>query len=275
MSGPDPVRVTVDHGVARIVLSRPDQGNAIDLAMAEGLRSAAVECERDSAIRCVVLTGAGRLFCGGGDLRALAAADDRVRLVGSITFQLHSAIAILARMAKPLVTVINGPAAGAGVSLAALGDVALAARAAHFTLAYGNVGLTPDAGTTWLLPRLVGLRRTQEWLLTNRRLTADEAAASGLVTRAVEADRLWAEADPLIAALAAGSTDALGRARALLVSSFHSTLETSLADEARAMSAAIAAAGGRSGLEAFAAGRTQVLGISQPPRGTRKTRPAA
>ena len=134
-------------------------------------------------------------------------------------------------MAKPLLCVINGPAAGAGLSLAILGDYVLAARSAHFTLAYGGVGLSPDAGATWLLPRLIGLRRAQEMAVTNRRVGAEEAAQIGLVTRVVDDEALAAEADAIAATLAATASRSIGRTRQLLLASFETSLDD--ADAAR------------------------------------------
>jgi 2-(1,2-epoxy-1,2-dihydrophenyl)acetyl-CoA isomerase len=158
-------------------------------------------------------------------------------------------MARFARMNKPLVTLVNGPAAGAGVSLAALGDIVLASRAAHFTLAYTAIGLTPDGGSSWLLPRLVGLRRAQELVLTNRRLSADEAADWGLITRAV--DDLEAAGEELIAQLAKGATTALGGARRLLLSSFGATFETQMETEARSIADHSRTPAAREGISAF------------------------
>jgi hypothetical protein len=129
------------------------------------------------------------------------------------------------RMKKPLVVLVNGPAAGAGLSLALAGDITLAAKSAHFTGAYGALGLTPDGGMTWSLPRLVGRRRAQEIILSNRRVSAEEAAAIGLVTRVVADDALEAEGAELAANLARASTAAIGAARQLLLDSFGAKLE--------------------------------------------------
>jgi 2-(1,2-epoxy-1,2-dihydrophenyl)acetyl-CoA isomerase len=145
------------------------------------------------------------------------------------------AIARLARMQKPLITAINGPAAGAGLSLAVLGDIALSARSAHFTPAYTGIGLSPDGGSTWLLPRLVGLRRAQEIVLTNKRLGADDAAELGLVTRAVDDELLAEEVRAIVAQLGKSTTAAIGRTRNLLLSSLESSFETQMEDEARAI----------------------------------------
>ncbi|MBS0394224.1 MAG: enoyl-CoA hydratase/isomerase family protein, partial [Proteobacteria bacterium] len=140
-----------------------------------------------------------------------------------------------------------------GLSLAILGDLALAAPTAHFTVAYTAVGLTPDGGATWLLPRLVGLRRAQELVLTNRRVPAAEAAALGLVTRITEEGRLLEEALATASTLAAGATGALGEARQLLLGSYDSALEAHLDRESRTIAAATRTAHGREGIRAFLA----------------------
>jgi 2-(1,2-epoxy-1,2-dihydrophenyl)acetyl-CoA isomerase len=205
------------HGdVAVITLIRPDQGNAINAALARSLLEIVLVCATDETVRCVLLTGSGRLFCVAGDVKTFAAAGgDTPALVTELTTFLHAAIAGLLRMDKPLVTAINGAAAGAGFSLAIMRDVAIASSASSFSTAYGLIGLTPDAGTSWLLPRLVGLRRAQEIALTNRRLDATDAAAIGLVTRTVDAAALFDAAITVAVGLAASSVTALASTRAL------------------------------------------------------------
>ncbi|TAK53593.1 MAG: enoyl-CoA hydratase [Gammaproteobacteria bacterium] len=239
-------------GVVTITLNRPQVGNAMNLNVTRELLRAAIACDEDPAVRCVVLTGAGRLFCAGGDLADFAEAGDRLPvLLKELTAALHMAIARFARMEKPLVTIINGPAAGAGFSLALLGDIVLAARSAHFTLAYGGIGLSPDGGVTWLLPRLAGLRRAQELILTNRRIDADEAADLGLITRAVDDESLAGQAEVLATSLGASATFALGKMRNLLLLSFSATLETQMEAEARAIAETARSPHGREGIDAF------------------------
>ena len=180
------VSFSCEGAIATLTLDRPQAGNAIEIPMAREFMELAIRCEGDAAIRCVVLTGAGKLFCGGGDVAAFANAGDQLpEFLREITSYLHAGIAALARMDKPLVVAVNGSAAGAGIGLAIMGDVVLCDPAASFSLAYTGIGLTPDGGTTWLLPRLIGLRRAQELCLTNRKVRADEAASLGLVTRVV------------------------------------------------------------------------------------------
>ena len=223
------------HGdVAVITLNRPEHGNAINADLAQSFLDVVLACAADETIRCLVLTGAGRLFCVGGDVKEFAIARDSVpALVTELTTFLHAAIVGLLRMRKPLVTAINGAAAGAGFSLAIMGDVALGSSASSFSTAYGRIGLTPDAGTSWLLPRLVGLRRAQEMALTNRRFGAAEAAEIGLITRVVDASNLIGEAMTMAATLAASPVAALAGTRELLFASYGASLEGQLAVEAR------------------------------------------
>lgn len=258
-AGP-PLRLEKREGVARITLSRPDVGNVIDVPMAQALQQAALEIDEDDAIRVAVLTGEGRLFCGGGDIRAFAEPGRTASAaIKTITGHLHSALARLARMEKPLLTVINGPAAGAGLGLAVVGDVAIAARSAHFSSAYTAIGLTPDAGTTWLLPRLVGDRRARELIFTNRRLTADEAVAWGLIDRAVPDAELEAAAEELIEKLGRSAIAALGRVKQLLLASATNGFETQMELEARTISASAGHAEGQEGISAFRAKRAPVF----------------
>src|SRR3546814_7158549 len=129
---------SINSAAATLTFNRPQAGNAIDLPLARARLQAAIRCDTDPAIRCVVLTGAGKLFCGGGDVQAFSAAGDQVSsYLSELAGTLHIAVTRLMRMAKPLLVLVNGPAAGAGLSLAICGDMVLAARSAHFTAAYG------------------------------------------------------------------------------------------------------------------------------------------
>ncbi len=251
-----PLLVAVDDGIARLTLNRPKAGNAIDQAMADALVEAAVRVANDAAIRVVLLTGTGRLFCAGGDIGAFTApGSDTASVLTKLAGTLHQALTLLAGMEKPFVVAVNGPAAGAGLSLTLAGDITLASDTAHFTAAYGAIGLTPDGGMSWRLPRAVGLRRAQEILLTNRRIGAAEAEALGIVTRVVPAETLAAEADSLARTLADGPVQALAATRALLAESFRNGLADQLALEARTIAAAGRRAEAQEGLAAFLARR--------------------
>ncbi|MCK9817898.1 enoyl-CoA hydratase-related protein [Pseudomonas sp. MAFF 302046] len=248
----DGVLLDLDGPVANLTLNRPQRGNAIDLSMAQTLLRAAIRCDQDPAIRCVVITGAGRLFCAGGDLGAFTASGDEVPgFLSELAGVLHLAISRLMRMAKPLVVLVNGPAAGAGMSLSLLGDIVLASGSAHFTPAYSGIGLSPDGGLSWHLPRLVGLRRAQEILLLNRRLDAAQAQDLGLITRLVDDGQLLPEGRQIAQALAAAATPALGRVRQLLLHSYGAQLEAHLEQEARSISAVSHGPQAREGLAAF------------------------
>jgi len=251
-----PVLFTIDGEIATIRLNRPAAGNTLDLPLARGLLAAAIACDQDPAIRCVMLSGEGKLFCGGGDIVAMNEAGENVSgFLSELAGVLHMAVTRLSRMAKPLVVLVNGPAAGAGFSLALIGDIVLAGQNAHFTSAYGKLGLTPDGGLSWILPRLVGMRKAQEIILRNPRIPAGEAERLGLVTRVVEDGDLAAEGAKIAAELATGPTLALGGARLLLLESLHTTLETQLELEARSLAANSRTPASREGVAAFLARR--------------------
>lgn len=250
------ITLDVQDGVAWLTLARPEKRNSVHPEFAFRLHELAEQCAADQNIRCVVLTGSGKFFCVGGDIDAFSAVgEDAEAGVGALARSFHAGIHRLATMEKPLVTAINGPAAGAGLSLAILGDIALAAASAHFTSAYTAVGLTPDGGASWWLPRLIGMRRAQEMLLTNRRIEAEEAADMGLVTRVVADDALHAEASIVASTLAKGPIRALARCRALLVESATADLSTQLDREAASIAESAGAAEGREGFAAFLAKR--------------------
>lgn len=250
------IQLDIEGSIARITLNRPDAGNAIDPALASELAEAATRIATDASVRCVVLTGAGRLFCAGGDVGGMAAAGDEASgFLRSLADTLHSAVLTLAKMPKPLVVMVNGPAAGAGLSLALLGDVVIAGRSAHFTAAYTGIGLTPDGGMSWLLPRVVGLRHAQQMILTNKRVGAEEAERLGLVTRVVDDEMLRETTDDIAHVLSAAPTSAIGAARLLLLEGATSSLGEHLDREAKTIAAAGAHPESREGVSAFLARR--------------------
>ena len=247
----DGIELAIADGVATITLNRPDAGNAFGLPMAAALHDAARAVAGDPAVRCVVMTGAGRMFCAGGDVAAMHAAPDRAAFLDQLVGAYHAAIMPLIDMGKPLLSLVNGPAAGAGLSLAIMADVVLAARSASFLAAYGGVGLAADGGMSWLLPRLAGLRAAQRILLLGEKVDAEEAQAIGLVTRVVADEALAAEGAKLAARLAAVSRPAYGQTRALIRASFESDFSTQLAREQAAMVAAAATPECGEGIAAF------------------------
>jgi 2-(1,2-epoxy-1,2-dihydrophenyl)acetyl-CoA isomerase len=251
-----PLLIERDGGIAKVTLNRPAAANTIDMTLARELMSAAISCDEDDSIRCVLLTGSGRFFCAGGDVRSFVAAGDSIgSLLKEMTAYFHMAVARFARMNKPLITAVNGVAAGAGFSLALLGDMVLAARSAQFTSAYSALGLSSDGGLSWLLPRLVGLRRAQELMFTNKTLSAEDALNFGLITRVAEAESVSEDALRLARELANGPTLAYGKLRHLLLRSGESSFESHLEEESRALADLSRTAHGREGVAAFIAKR--------------------
>jgi 2-(1,2-epoxy-1,2-dihydrophenyl)acetyl-CoA isomerase len=249
-----------DH-IARITLNRPDAGNALDGEMGRELMHAAIRCSEDRAVRVVLLGGAGRMFCVGGDLKSFAAQGDRLSAhLKELAGMLHMAISRFVRMDAPLIVAVNGAAGGGGMSFVLAADLVLAAESAKFTMAYTRAGLSPDGGSTYFLPRMVGARRALELALTNRVLTAREAQDWGLVTRVVPDAALAAESQALAALLADGATRAFGAAKRLLHHSFAESLETQMELEAQAIAEQARGADAREGIAAFIAKRAPRFG---------------
>ena len=226
----------VRDNVARITLNRPEANNALNLDMAMDLMRASLQCSEDPEVRAVVMTGSGKMFCPGGDLKAFAAAgaDFPSMLREALTY-FHGAMSLLARMDAPLVIAVNGFAAGGGMSIACAGDITLAAESARFTMAYTGVGLSPDGSASYSLPRLVGLKRALELVLTNRVLSAQEALDWGIVTEVLPDAELLPRAHSLARELAAGFPKALGASKRLFRSSLSETLESQLEREAESI----------------------------------------
>jgi 2-(1,2-epoxy-1,2-dihydrophenyl)acetyl-CoA isomerase len=237
--------------IARITLNRPDAANAMNDTMTRELADAARLCDRGAA-KVVVLTGAGRFFSAGGDLRAMASSTStRGHYVKTIADDLHRAISSLARMDAVVITAVNGVAAGAGFSLAVTGDLVLAADTASFTMAYTAAGLSPDGSSSYYLPRLIGVRKTQELMLTNRKLSASDAMQWGLVTEVVDAAGLAARADALAEQIASGAKGSGSAVKKLLLTSFQNGLEEQMEIEGRLIAECADSADGNEGIDAF------------------------
>ena len=249
MSAPA-VQVETRGAVALVTLNRPESGNALNLQVAMDLLAAAMTCALNAAVRAVVLSGAGRHFCFGGDLRAFgthAPGDDYVR---ELTTYLHAAISQFMRMDAPVIAAVNGTAAGAGVGLVAMADLALCAHSSKFNLAYTQAGLTPDAGTTFLLPRTLGLKRSMELLLLNRSLTSEEALEWGLVNEVVPDERLLSRALETAEKLAQGANGAFGATKRLIAHSI-GALESQMVLESETIARHAVGPEGREGVSAF------------------------
>ena len=238
--------------IAKIDLNRPDAANGLDTLMASELKQAARLCDGDPELKAVILSASGRFFCAGGDIKQMLSQGDAVGdAIKSLADDLHSAISILSRMQAALIVAVNGVAAGAGFSIAMVGDIVLAGESASFTMAYTRAGLCPDGSSSYFLPRLVGLRRAQELMLTNRTLSAAEACELGLVTRVVADDELQAEADKVARELAQGARLSTAYVKKLLLASAGNDLETQMELEGQLVAQCAASPDGREGIQAF------------------------
>ncbi len=242
----------VSDNVATVTLNRPAMANSIDLLTGRELMDVAIVCDEDPAVRAVLITGAGSMFCAGGDVKAFSSVGERVpALLKELTSYLHSAVSRFARMDAPVVAAVNGTAAGAGMSLVCACDFAIAAESAKFTMAYTGIGFVPDGSSTYFLPRLVGTRRALDLMLTNRALSAEEAVEWGLINKTTPDEQVLGEARELALQLAQGPTRSFGTVKRLLLASLGESLETQMESESRGIASAAASADGREGVAAF------------------------
>jgi 2-(1,2-epoxy-1,2-dihydrophenyl)acetyl-CoA isomerase len=244
------VEVDGDARVATITLNRPDALNSLTVPMKQALLAALRRVERDPAVRAVILTGAGRAFCAGQDLRERLE-PDAAPLGEEVRERYNPIVRAMRGSAKPIVGAINGVAAGAGASLALACDIRIASESASFALAFGRVGLVPDSGATWFLPRLVGDARAAELALLNEPVRAAEAAGIGLVSRVVSAEQLLAEARAIAAKLAAGAPKAIALTKRALGSTWDRDLDAALDYEAALQDIAGRTSDHREGMAAF------------------------
>lgn len=252
MSDFETLTLSKNNAIATLTLNRPDAANGLNTKMGEELMRASIEVDEDPEIRTVILQANGKMFCAGGDLKEFASYGEQTgRKLKALTSNLHAAISRLNRMPKPLIVSVNGMAAGAGFSIAIAGDIVIAADNAKFTMAYTAAGLSPDGSCSYFLPRLIGLRKTQELMLTNRRLSAEEALDWGLITKVVSADELEQTALQIATEMAQGPTLAYSQVKQLLLSSFDNSLETQMELEARGITAMGNSLDGQEGISAF------------------------
>jgi 2-(1,2-epoxy-1,2-dihydrophenyl)acetyl-CoA isomerase len=241
------VEVARDGAVQTITLNRPDVLNAFNRALHKALRDALKEA-RDPEVRAVVLTGAGRGFSAGQDLKEFGEAGD-VR--DALRESYHPNVLAIRALEKPVIAAVNGVCAGAGLSLACVCDLRIAADDASFVPGFIGIGLVPDAGGTYFLHRLLGAARAFEWMSSNRRLTAAEAHAWGVVSEVVKADALQARAAELAATYAALPTRGIGMTKRLFDHADNATLEEQLEMEAQLQAAATQTGDFREGVTAF------------------------
>lgn len=254
------VRLERDGAVAGIVLARAGAGNAVSLAFCQAFHDAVETCAADRSIRAVLVRAEGPSFCVGGDLAEFEAkGEQRPAHLAALAPVFHAAQARLMTLSAPVVVAVNGAVAGAGLGLALCGDIVVAAQSARFTLAYTAIGLSPDGGSTHLLPRLIGLRRTQELMLTNRRVDAAEALALGMVTEVVADRDLETHAQALARRLADGPTQAFAVVKRLLSLTFDRDFRAQTDDEGEQIARLSGGADAAEGIQAFFARRPPVF----------------
>jgi 2-(1,2-epoxy-1,2-dihydrophenyl)acetyl-CoA isomerase len=247
----------LSDGIGTITFNRPEAFNALDMQLAREFHDAIVTCSEDDAVRVVLITGTGKAFCAGGDVKGFCEKIDQIGVhVKLLTTELHGAVSRMIRMSKPTITAVNGVAAGGGMSLALAGDLILATASARFTMAYTQIGASPDGSSSFFLPRMVGVKRALELTFLNRVLSAHEAMEWGIVSQVFADEQFPQEVRRIATRLAQGPTLAYGRAKTLLYSSTSETLETQMEHEAQCIAACGKTADFREGIFAFAEKRT-------------------
>lgn len=220
----------ISDGVARITLNRPDRLNSFTVEMHEEVQTALDEIEKAENVRTLLLTGAGRGFCAGQDLsdRAVAPGGDAVDLGESVEKRYNPLIRRLTSLPFPVVCAVNGVAAGAGASVAFACDIVLAAKSSKFIMSFANIGLVPDSGSSWTLPRLAGQARALGMALTGEPIVAEQAAKWGLVWKCVDDEALVDEANALVGKFSSAPTRGLAETKKLIRTAFTRTLDEQL-----------------------------------------------
>lgn len=251
----DNLIVERSDGVATITIDSTSDNNALNERLTEELLSISVTVAEDDSVRCIVLTGRDDIFCSGADIKMLQGDEDDIELIRRATVIAHEAILQLFLAPKPVVTAVNGVAAGGGFGLGILGDVTLVSTRARFEFAYTQLGLTGDAASTYFLPRLVGLQRAKEIVLMNEPIGPNEAVELGLATEVCPHEEFDDRVAEVAAELASGPTVAYGELKHLLTRSFEQSIETQLSDELVSLSKAFSTGDYKRGYESYLAGR--------------------
>jgi 2-(1,2-epoxy-1,2-dihydrophenyl)acetyl-CoA isomerase len=244
-------------GVRTLILNRPSAFNSLTIGLKSGLLAALRAAADDESVRAVVLTGAGRAFCAGQDLKehiGLLNSGDPSPL-STVDEHYNPIVTALTEMPKPVIAAVNGTAAGAGASFAYACDLRIAASSAKFLMAFANVGLTADSGGSWTLPRLIGYGRAMEMMLLAKPVDAETALRIGMVTQVVADEEVLPTAQGLAQRLAAGPTTAYGLIKKALLEAAGADLPTALAEESRGQAAAGQTADHREAVAAFVAKR--------------------
>lgn len=255
-----PILTEVENGVATLTLNRPGAANSIDAALARALRDAVADLDRRPDVRALMIEGAGRMFCAGGDLASFAReGDGAAAYVQALVADLHAALVQLAAFHAPVIAAVHGAVAGAGLGLMLAADLAIADAGSRFVMAYTRSGLTPDGGTSWALPRVVGLRKAVELTLMNPTLTARQALDLGLLAEVVASGELATRARAVARELADGPTAAFVAARRLLHEAGDRSYADHLGAEAIQIVESFTTAEGLEGVRAFSERRIPIF----------------
>jgi 2-(1,2-epoxy-1,2-dihydrophenyl)acetyl-CoA isomerase len=247
----DTILTDLSEGVYTLTFNRPDVLNAFNDQMAEEVQDALKKAERDDAARCLVLTGAGKGFCAGQDLGALKSRGDSLSFRDHLLHTYNPIISKLRALEKPVLGQINGAAAGAGLGLALACDLRYAAAGAKFRMAFSGIGLAPDSGTSFFLPRLIGYARAYALAVTNEPLPAEDAAQIGLVNKVFPAEQLAAAVREIAVKLAQAPTKAFGLTKRAMNKAFEESIDEALDYEAHLQNIAGQTADYKEGVTAF------------------------
>ena len=256
----EPVTLTKVDGIATVLLNRPEVFNTFNMELVESFAAALISLAADQEVRGVIISGEGKAFSAGGDLRyALTFPQGAAAAFHELAGRFHQAVLEIRRMPKPVIAAVNGVAAGGGFSLALACDFRVMAQSAVLRQAYTSSGLCIDGGGSFALPRLVGLAKAMEIMAFDRPISAEQALAWELATKVVPDGTALAEAANMARELARGSLNAFGWAKKLLIDSFHTPFETHLERERRGLSSCAAHPEGAEGLKAFIEKRRPVF----------------
>ncbi len=252
------VSFTIENSIGKIILNRPEKFNSFNREMALALQGALKECANDNRVRAVFLTGSGKAFSAGQDLSE-AMQPDGPGIQRIVAEHYNPIILGIRNLEKPVVCGVNGVAAGAGANIALSCDVVIAARSASFLQAFSKIGLIPDSGGTFFLPRLIGLQRAGALMMLGDKVSAEDALKMGMIYRVAEDDKLEAESLSIASMLAEMPTKGLGLTKKLLNSSMHNSLEEQLKEEEKLQVIAGSTNDFKEGVKAFIEKRKAVF----------------
>ena len=252
MSSYKTLNFDIKNQIAYLEFATPESANAMTSEMAQEMAQVSEICLTNFELRAIKITGQGKIFCGGGNVKVFNQEGSNLeKYLEIMATNLHVAIANFARCKAPVISIVQGFAAGAGLSLVGASDFIIASDTAKFTLAYSRIGFSPDGSSSYFLPRIIGIRKMMDLMITNRVLTAEEALDWGLISRVVPEDSLIEEGEKIVESIGHGATAAIGMAKKLLVSTFEQSLESQMALEHLGIATMSRTADCKEGFQAF------------------------